>query len=110
MQVLIDVGCGPGKSTRPLARHLDTTFSIDPSLVIIDTAKHLSAESPEETASGKSLTFCVGRAEEVNGLLQSRSPGISIDVWDGGTCTTYDQVPPPYYHMGSWLASSQVLP
>lgn len=43
-------------------------------------------------------------------FFESRDPDKSIDVWDGGTCSTGDQVPPPYYHIGSLLGSNQVLP
>ena len=43
-------------------------------------------------------------------FFKSRNPDKSIDVWDGGTCSTGDQVPPPYYHIGSLLGSNQVLP
>lgn len=75
MQVLIDVSCGPWYPTRPLTRHLDAVFSINPSLETFNTAKSLSAESPDETASSKSLAFYVGSAEEVNGLLQKPEPG-----------------------------------
>ena len=82
MQVLLDVGCGPGNSTRPLARHFGSAFGIDPSPEMINTAKNFSAESPEETASGKNITFCVGRAEDMNGPF--RKPGQAVDLLTSG--------------------------
>ena len=83
MQVLLDVGCGPGNSTRPLARYFDSAFGIDPSPEMINTAKTLSAASPKETASGKTIDFSVGRAEEMHGPF--REPGNHIDLLTSGT-------------------------
>ena len=83
MQVLLDVGCGPGNSTRPLAKEFSSAFGIDASPEMINTAKKLSTESPEETASGKSITFCLGRAEDMNGLF--KEPGHEVDLLISGT-------------------------
>ena len=82
MQVLLDVGCGPGNSTRPLARYFHSAFGIDPSPEMINTAKTLSAASPEETASGKTIDFSVGRAEDMNGPF--REPGNQVDLLTSG--------------------------
>ena len=78
MHVLLDVGCGPGNSTRPLARHFDSAFGIDPSPEMINAAKDLSAEYREETASRKSITFHVGRAEEMDGLFREADCGVDL--------------------------------
>lgn len=78
MQVLLDVGCGPGNSTRPLARHFGSAYGIDPSPGMINAAKSLSAESPEETANGKSIIFCVSKAEDMDGPF--RQPGHGVDL------------------------------
>ena len=83
MKVLLDVGCGPGNSTRPLARHFDNAFGLDPSSEMINTAKNLSAESPGETASGKSITFGVGKAEDMDG--EFRQPELGVDLLTSGT-------------------------
>ena len=83
MKVLLDVGCGPGNSTRPLAKHFDNAFGLDPSPEMINTAKKLSAEAPEETASGKSISFGVGRAEDMNG--EFRRPELGVDLLTSGT-------------------------
>ena len=83
MNVLLDVGCGPGNSTRPLARHFENAFGLDPSPEMINTAKTLSAESPEETASGKSITFCVGKAEDMEG--EFRQPELGVDLLTSAT-------------------------
>ena len=82
MQVLLDIGCGPGNSTRPLARHFDSAFGIDASPEMINTAKKLSTEFPKETASGNSINFIVGRAEEMNGPF--KEPGHGVDLLVSG--------------------------
>lgn len=80
MQVLLDVGCGPGRSTRPLAMEFRSAFGIDASPEMINTAKNLSSESPNETASGKSITFTVGRAEDMNGPFRAEGHGVDLLV------------------------------
>ena len=82
MQVLVDVGCGPGNSTRPLARHFESAFGIDPSPEMINTANGISAESPKETANGETIKFHVGRAEDMDGPLGT--PGHGIDLLTSG--------------------------
>lgn len=63
---LMDVGCGPGTTTRPLAQRFDTAHGADPSPEMINTAKKLSMESQGgETASGKKIDFLVARAEDL---------------------------------------------
>ena len=62
----MDVGCGPGNATRPLAKRFDTAYGTDPSLEMIRTAKKLSMASQEgETASGKKINFMVAKAEDM---------------------------------------------
>ena len=62
---LLDVGCGPGNSTRPLAKRFNIAHGIDPSEEMIKTAKELSADSPVETSLGSQIQFAVGKAEEM---------------------------------------------
>lgn len=62
-KTLMDVGCGPGNATRPLAKHFETAYGVDPSPEMINTAKRLGGE----TASGKPIDFLVGRAEDMGG-------------------------------------------
>ena len=82
MQVLLDVGCGPGNSTRPLAKHFASAFGIDPSPEMVNTAKNLSTKFPQETASGESITFSVGKAEDMDGPF--RQPGYGVDLLTSG--------------------------
>ncbi len=78
MRVLLDVGCGPGNSTRPLARHFESAFGIDPSTEMINAAKNIGKGAPEETARGESISFCVGRAEEMDGSLGEVEHGVDL--------------------------------
>ena len=70
--VLVDVGCGPGNSTRPLARHFDNAYGIDPSPEMINTARQLGAEvEGGETAEHGRIEYEVGRAELMTTLRES---------------------------------------
>ncbi|CAD6572751.1 MAG: hypothetical protein ASARMPREDX12_005429 [Alectoria sarmentosa] len=89
MQVLLDIGCGPGNSTRPLARHFDSAFGIDPSPEMINTARNLSAAP--DTASGKSIIFSVGKAEEMDGPF--RETGHGVDLLTSGTAAHWFDMP-----------------
>ena len=63
---LLDVGCGPGNSTRPLAIHFDTAYGLDPSQEMVNAAKGIGMEAEEsETASGGKINFVHGRSEEL---------------------------------------------
>lgn len=61
----VDVGCGPGNSTRELAKHFDRTWGSDPSEGMIETARQLSEDVESETKSGGKIVWEVGRAEDV---------------------------------------------
>ena len=76
---LMDVGCGPGNVTRPLAKRFNTVYGVDPSPEMINTAKDLSAGSHEaETASGKKIEFIVGRAEELGKLIPDAESKVDL--------------------------------
>ena len=70
--VLLDVGCGPGSSTRPLAKYFDHAYGMDPSPQMISTAKAIGAEAAQgETATGSRIEFVMGRAEDMAPLRES---------------------------------------
>ena len=80
---LMDVGCGPGNSTRPLAKRFETAYGTDPSPEMINTAKALSAESQDgETTAGKKIEFVVARAEDVGGA--EWKAGDKVDLLTAG--------------------------
>ena len=91
---LLDVGCGPGNSTRPLATRFNIAYGIDPSEEMVKTAKGLSAGSPEmETYSGSPVQFTVGKAEE----LRFDGKEIKVDLLTAGTAVgaAPNKVPTP---------------
>ena len=63
---LLDLGCGPGNSTRPLAKYFDEVIGCDPSKGMIDTARKMSNEAGEkrETKTGKKIEWEVATAED----------------------------------------------
>ena len=82
---LLDVGCGPGNSTRPLAKRFDIAYGIDPSEQMVKTAKELSAGSPElETYSGSQIQFAVGKAED----MTFEGKEIKVDLLTAGTAVS----------------------
>lgn len=84
---LLDVGCGPGNSTRPLAKHFATAYGIDPSLGMIDAAKGISAEAGEaETTTGKPIEFIEGKAEDLCDPF--RDEGRKVDLLTAGVAVS----------------------
>ena len=80
---LMDVGCGPGNATRPLAARFDVAYGLDPSPEMINEAKRLN-QGQKQTASGKEIEFLVAKAED---LLPSPGSGVGAggDEWDRGS-------------------------
>ena len=77
---LMDVGCGPGNSTRPLAKRFETAYGVDPSPEMINTAKRLGGV----TALGKQIDFLVGRAEDMGGSNWDKDSGGKVDLLTAG--------------------------
>ena len=80
---LVDLGCGPGNSTRPLAKRFEKAYGIDPSEGMIETARSISLSSgQDETKSGEYIYFSVGRAEDVGEGV--RGTGEKVDMITAG--------------------------
>ena len=78
LHTLLDVGCGPGNATRPMARHFGTAYGLDPSPEMINTAKQISADSGvAETSGGGKIEFVEGRAEDLGFLFDN---GRKVDL------------------------------
>ena len=60
--MLFDVGCGPGNSTLPLAKHFSVVYAIDPSEEMVSAAREARTK---EFGLAKKIEFAVGRAEEM---------------------------------------------
>jgi len=84
---LLDVGCGPGNATRPLAKHFEVAYGLDPSPEMINVASEIGKETgAAETTGGRRIEYVLGRAENMSWL---RDSGRKVDllvsamaVWD----------------------------
>lgn len=61
---LLDVGCGPGNSTRDLAAAFDTALGVDASLGMIASAQELGGK----TGSEKDIKYIVSSAENFSSV------------------------------------------
>jgi SAM-dependent methyltransferase len=67
--LLIDVGCGPGRATAALAPHFARVLGLDPSAGMVATARSLAASYPA-SASGAPIRFAVSAAETLGSDLR----------------------------------------
>jgi trans-aconitate 3-methyltransferase len=72
--LLIDVGCGPGRATAALAPHFDRALGLDPSAGMIATARSLAGSYPA-SASGAPIRFAVSAAETLGSDLAGDDDG-----------------------------------
>ena len=80
---LLDIGCGPGNATRPLAKHFDVAYGVDPSPEMINAGIAIGAEpGTRETQSGGRVEYMVGRAEDMASLRES---GRKVDLLTAAT-------------------------
>ena len=84
LDTLLDVGCGPGNSTRPLARYFKRAYGIDPGREMIGVARSISAEGGPETREGGSIVFVEGTAEELEGPWREDGGG-KVDLVTAST-------------------------
>lgn len=69
LNVLADIGCGPGRATRDLASSFDYAIGLDPGVEMIQAAKNLSIEEKKSdsrkanTRTGREVEFAVCGAE-----------------------------------------------
>ncbi|KAJ5248735.1 S-adenosyl-L-methionine-dependent methyltransferase [Penicillium chermesinum] len=72
LNVLADIGCGPGNATRDLAHSFDTAIGLDPGTEMINTARRLGGS----TSSGKPIQYIVCGAEHISRVLEESCPGV----------------------------------
>jgi trans-aconitate methyltransferase len=61
-ELLLDVGCGPGNSTRDVALSFDQALGVDPGASMIHTARGLGGK----TKSGQAIRYEICAAEEIS--------------------------------------------
>lgn len=70
LNVLADIGCGPGRATRDLATSFDYAIGLDPGVEMIQAAKNLSIEGKNSDTgkttarTGRKVEFAVCDAEK----------------------------------------------
>ncbi|KAK5224039.1 hypothetical protein LTR47_010061 [Exophiala xenobiotica] len=64
LDLLLDVGCGPGTATRSLAPHFQHAVGADPGRSMIETARSI----PSTTASGEPVTYEVCASDALSSL------------------------------------------
>ncbi|KAH8701651.1 S-adenosyl-L-methionine-dependent methyltransferase [Talaromyces proteolyticus] len=72
LDVVADVGCGPGNATRDLAASFDHAIGLDPSIEMINSARQLSAN----TRTGRDVVYAVSPAEECASAIPY--PGVDL--------------------------------
>lgn len=87
---LLDVGCGPGNATRPLARHFERAYGVDPGREMIRVAKGLTEEALEkgegETRGGGGIVWAEGTAEELVGPWRREGGGVDLVTASTAVC------------------------
>lgn len=74
LDILLDVGCGPGNSTRCLAPHFRHVLGVDPSLAMVEAARghpsvgHGTLGGGEQQQQPTAIRYEVGKAEELSSL------------------------------------------
>lgn len=103
--LLLDIGCGPGNSTRDLAPHFQTVLGVDPSPSMVEVARGI----PVFTARGEPVRYEVGKAEELSSLpvlaeLSPKSHGREcVDLITASTAAHWFNMPP------FWVEAAKIL-
>ncbi|KAK5045859.1 hypothetical protein LTR84_008952 [Exophiala bonariae] len=110
LNVLVDIGCGPGNSTRCLAPHFQAVLGVDPSPAMVEAARAIpAAVAASTTASGEPIRYEVGRAEELHALpalveLWADKHGKEcVDVITAATAAHWFDMAP------FWASAAQIL-
>lgn len=80
---LLDVGCGPGNSTRGLAVYFQHAMGVDPGEQMIATAR----QHGETTANGDEIQYAVAGAENLLDVAGIEEASVDIVVAAMAVCT-----------------------
>lgn len=81
----LDVACGPGEATVPLSKYFDEVIGIDPSEVMVQTAKKI------HTNGYPKVTFSTGSAENFLDVNSVVGPGGELPLESGNSENFPDQ-------------------
>ncbi|KAL2857301.1 S-adenosyl-L-methionine-dependent methyltransferase [Aspergillus pseudoustus] len=102
LDLLLDIGCGPGLAIANLAPHFSQAIGLDPSEGMIATARSRIPDLPT-TAAGKPIRFEVSTAEELGRSLTPAVADGSVDLIVVATAAHWFDMP------AFWAAAARVL-
>ncbi|KAL3458256.1 S-adenosyl-L-methionine-dependent methyltransferase [Aspergillus heterothallicus] len=102
LDLLLDIGCGPGLAIANLAPHFHHAIGLDPSEGMIATARSRIPDLPK-TASGVPIRFEVSTAEELGRNLETPVADGSVDLIVIATAAHWFDMP------AFWAAAARVL-
>ncbi|MCJ1281929.1 hypothetical protein MMC26_001252 [Xylographa opegraphella] len=80
LHTLLDLGCGPGNSTRDLALYFQRAVGADPSEAMIAAARAAGGR----TGGGEAIRWVVGEAEGMEGVLERSGVEGGVDMITAG--------------------------
>ena len=87
-EVLLDIGCGPGNSTFPMAKHFKMAYGSDPSEEMIQTAEHDRVDIDRaDTLASHKIDFSVGKAEDLVPLVGGAEN--KVDLLTAGAAVSF---------------------
>ncbi|WPH00660.1 Hypothetical protein R9X50_00349000 [Acrodontium crateriforme] len=101
LDVLLDVGCGPGNVTRSLAPHFTQAIGLDPGEQMLATARSLTAAAHENGNSN--ITFSLSSAEALGSNLSPPIADVSVDLITAGNAAHWFDM------AGFWASVARVL-
>ncbi|KAL2785516.1 S-adenosyl-L-methionine-dependent methyltransferase [Aspergillus keveii] len=102
LDLVLDVGCGPGLAIANLAPHFTTAIGLDPSEGMIATARSRVADLPT-SASSAPIRFEASTAEELGRDLDPPVEDASVDLIVVATAAHWFDMP------GFWASAARVL-
>lgn len=93
LDLLVDIGCGPGTATRSVAPHFQHAIGADPGQSMIETARSI----PSTTKSGEPVTYEVCSANALSTLSAlKRFPEHPVDLITAATSAHWFEYPDFY--------------
>ncbi|KAJ8070037.1 hypothetical protein OCU04_000438 [Sclerotinia nivalis] len=74
LNVVLDLGCGPGNATRDIATYFEEAIGCDAGAAMIGTAREIGGK----TRSGRDIRWIVGSGEEFAGLEEVGEESVDL--------------------------------
>lgn len=106
LDVLVDVGCGPGPATRQLAPRFEKVYGLDPGDSMIDAARELGGS----TKTGGRIVYALSSAEEIDVTLERMGvANESVDMITVATAAHWFDMPRFYAAAAKMLKPTGTL-